>query len=624
MLFGEYLLNAQGEDVVSGTRTPADIGTLKDELPEIWEELLATADTLERHYGDMQDIEFTIESGKFWMLQTRSGKRTAAAEVKIAVDMLTEGLISKETAVLRVTPSHIDQLLHPRFEESACRLTAPVARGLNASPGAAIGAVVFDADRAEERAAAAGEDIILVRPETTPDDVHGMLAARGILTQKGGATSHAAVVARQLGKPCVAGCGSIQIDLGSRLFRAGERTISEGDVISINGSTGEVFDCALPTVSPTFEEQADLKKLLSAADGIRRMKVMANADTPEQAALARKYGAQGIGLCRTEHMFMGERTEKFQEAILAEDEETFQHILDRVLLPLQRKGFEEIFTAMTGLPVIIRLLDPPLHEFLPSRDELTRDIFAMEAKGITGPVYERKRKILEVVSSMHEHNPMLGLRGCRLGLMRPALYRMQVRAIFEAGCTCVGQGVDILPEIMIPLTCHVEELTRIQTMLEEEARAVMSERKSGFDYKFGTMIELPRAALTADEIAQTAQFFSFGTNDLTQMTYGISRDDAERKFLMQYVEEGILPENPFQTLDEAGVGKLIRMAVELGRKARPGLEVGICGEHGGDPHSIHICHRLGLDYVSCSPYRIPVARLAAAHAVLEDRPKTEG
>jgi len=617
-LFGEYLLNAQGEDVVSGVRTPMGIETLKDELPGIWTALLDTAETLEQHFREMQDMEFTIESGKLWMLQTRTGKRTAAAAVKIAVDMLQEGLISRETAVSRVTPDHIDQLLHPRFEESACRLAAPIARGLNASPGAAIGVVVFDADRAQERAAASGEDIILVRPETTPDDVHGMLAARGILTQHGGATSHAAVVARQLGKPCVSGCEAVTIDLNRRLFRAGGRTVFEGDVISINGSTGEVFDCALPTIAPTFDEQDDLKTILSVADDIRRLKVMANADTPDQAKRARSYGAQGIGLCRTEHMFLGERTEKFQEAILAEDEETFQRVLDQVLLPLQRKDFEEIFSIMTGLPVIIRLLDPPLHEFLPSREELTRDMFALEAKRKTGSEYEKKSNILEVVSSMHEHNPMLGLRGCRLGLMRPALYRMQVRAIFEAACTCARQGVEIHPEIMIPLTSHVNELEHIQPMLEEEARSAMTKREVRFEYKFGTMIELPRAALTADEIARSARFFSFGTNDLTQMTYGISRDDAERKFLLKYIEAGILPENPFQTLDEAGVGTLIRMAVEKGREARPDLEVGICGEHGGDPKSIHIFHRLGLDYVSCSPYRIPVARLAAAHAAIAD------
>jgi pyruvate,orthophosphate dikinase len=617
-LFGEYLLNAQGEDVVSGARTPTGIEKLKDEMPEVWESLRQTARKLEQHYSDMQDIEFTIESGKLWMLQTRSGKRTAAAAVKIAVEMLGEGLISKETAVSRVEPAHIDQLLHPRLEEAACKMTAPIARGLNASPGAAIGKAVFDADRAVDIAKRTNGNVILIRPETTPDDVHGMLAAKGILTQRGGATSHAAVVARQLGKPCVSGCEDIRIDTTRRCLEVGDVVISEGDVISIDGTAGAIYNCAMPAVAPTFDEQTELKKILAMADGIRRLKVMANADTPKQANLARRYGAQGIGLCRTEHMFLGERTEKFQEAILSEDDASFQDILDRVLLPLQREDFEGIFSIMDGLPVIIRLLDPPLHEFLPPREELMEEIHALESTKNTGEEYERKKKTLAVVGVLQEYNPMLGLRGCRLGLMRPELYRMQVRAIFEAACTCVEKGVVVQPEIMIPLISHPNELVRLREILEEVAESVMAQRDHRIEYKFGTMIELPRAAITADEIAREASFFSFGTNDLTQMTYGISRDDAERKFLLKYVETGILPENPFQTLDEAGVGTLVAMAMEKGRKTRPDLEVGICGEHGGDPKSIRIFHRLGLDYVSCSPLRIPVARLAAAQAAIKD------
>ncbi len=616
-LFGEYLLNAQGEDVVSGARTPQKIETLKDSLPRAWEELVAVAGTLERHYREMQDIEFTIESGKLWMLQTRNGKRTAAAAVKIAVDMVREQLIEKETAVKRVMPAHIDQMLHPHFDEAACQAATPIARGLNASPGAAIGTVVFDADSAKEQAAESAA-VILVRPETTPDDVHGMIAAKGILTQHGGATSHAAVVARQLGKPCVTGCESIRIDMQHRCFTANGRRIREGEIISINGTTGEVYDCEMPTVAPHFEDQADLQTLLAWADTVRRLEVWANADTPEQAALARRYGAQGIGLCRTEHMFLGDRTAQFQAAILAKDETEFQTILNDVLLPLQREDFIGIFNEMDGLPVIVRLFDPPLHEFLPAREVLVRELGAMEARGDTGTTYSRKQKILEIVNDMHECNPMLGLRGCRLGLMRPALNRMQVRAIFEAACACTRNGITVHPEVMIPLTSHRNELIHIQPLLKEIAESVMAAQGVRFRYKFGTMIELPRAALTADELAQEAAFFSFGTNDLTQMTYGISRDDAERKFLLHFVEKGILPENPFQTLDAQGVGVLVEMAVVKGRQTRPDLEVGVCGEHGGDPKSIHIFHRLGLDYVSCSPYRVPVARLAAAHAVLDE------
>ena len=617
-LFGEYLFNAQGEDVVSGARTPKEVHQLREELPEAWNTLVEVAEKLEQHYREMQDMEFTIEYGKLWMLQTRTGKRTAAAEVKIAVDMVQEGLITKEEAVRRIEAFQIDQLLHPHFDSEARKTAVLLAKGLNASPGAAVGVVYFDADTAEKMAKEEGKAVILVRPETTPDDVHGMLAAKGILTQHGGATSHAAVVARQLGKPCVAGCEDIKIDLRKRQFAVDGKVIKEGDTISLDGATGEVFEGALPTVAPRFEEQVELKTILEWADEIRKLEVWANADDPEQATRARSYGAQGIGLCRTEHMFLGERTEKFQEAILAETEEEFNRVLDEVLLPLQREDFYGIFRAMDGLPVIIRLLDPPLHEFLPSYEELLVEVTRMEATGQTGPEYEKKRRLLAIVADMQEFNPMLGLRGCRLGLMKPGLNKMQVRAIFEAACDAAKEGVDVHPEVMIPLTSHVNELKAIQPLLEEVAKQVMEEKGITIKYKFGTMIEIPRAALTADEIAEVAQFFSFGTNDLTQMTFGISRDDAERKFLLQYVEQGILPKNPFQTIDEDGVGQLIFMGVEKGRSTRPDLEVGICGEHGGDPQSIDLCHRAGLNYVSCSPFRVPIARLAAAHAAMKN------
>ncbi|NPV68190.1 MAG: pyruvate, phosphate dikinase [Anaerolineae bacterium] len=621
--FGEYLFNAQGEDVVSGARTPTEVHKLKEEAPAAWEALMNVARILEQHYREMQDMEFTIENGKLYMLQTRNGKRTAAAAVKIAVDMVNEGLITKEEAVSRIEHFQIDQLLHPRFDPEALKKAVKLTKGLNASPGAAVGEVYFDADTAEKKAKEEGKAVVLVRPETTPDDVHGMLAAKGILTQHGGATSHAAVVARQLGKPCVAGAEEIKIDLKARQFTVKGVTIKEGDVISVDGATGEVYQGAIPTVAPNFDEQTDLKTILEWADQIRKLQVWANADDPQQAARARSYGAQGIGLCRTEHMFLGERTEKFQEAILAETPEEFDRVLNEVLLPLQREDFYGIFKVMDGLPVIIRLLDPPLHEFLPSQIELTEEVARMEGAGQTNtPEYAKKKKLLAAVNNMHEFNPMLGLRGCRLGIVMPGLNKMQVRAIFEAACDAAKEGVVVKPEVMIPLTAHVNELKHIQPLLEEVAEQVMAEKGIRVEYKFGTMIEVPRAALTAGEIATVAQFFSFGTNDLTQMTFGISRDDAERKFLLRYADEGdlnILPKNPFQTLDEEGVGKLIFMAVEEGRKTRPELEVGICGEHGGDPASIDLCHRAGLNYVSCSPFRVPIARLSAAHAAIKNR-----
>ena len=621
--YGEYLFNAQGEDVVSGARTPTEVHKLAQEAPQAWQTLMNVAGTLEKHYREMQDMEFTLEYGKLWMLQTRSGKRTAAAAVKIAVDMVNEGLITKEEAVSRIEAFQIDQLLHPRFDAEALKNAVRLTKGLNASPGAAVGQVYFDADTAEKMAKEEGKAVVLVRPETTPDDVHGMIAAKGILTQHGGATSHAAVVARQLGKPCVAGAEDIKIDLHKKQFTVDGQVIREGDTISLNGATGEVFKGALPTVAPSFDDQPELQTILEWADGIRKLQVWANADDPEQAARARSYGAQGIGLCRTEHMFLGDRTEKFQEAILAETEEEFNRVLDNVLLPLQREDFYGIFKVMDGLPVIIRLLDPPLHEFLPSLEELIEEVATLKAQGKSDPA---KEKLLVAVRDMHEFNPMLGLRGCRLGITMPSLNKMQVRAVFEAACDAAKEGVVVKPEVMIPLTSHVNELKHIQPLLVEVAEQVMKEKGIKVEYKFGTMIEVPRAALTADEIAEVAQFFSFGTNDLTQMTFGISRDDAERKFLLRYADEGdlnILPKNPFQTLDEAGVGQLIVMGVEKGRRTRPDLEVGICGEHGGDPASIEFCHRAGLNYVSCSPYRVPIARLAAAHAVMKIVSSTE-
>lgn len=619
--YGEYLTNAQGEDVVSGARTPSEVHHLKDEMPEVWNKLLHIADTLEKHYCDMQDIEFTIERGKLWMLQTRTGKRTAAAAVKIAVDMVNEGLITKEEALGRIETDHIDHLLHPHLDERARARATMLAKGLSASPGAAVGAVFFDANTAEKKAKEEGMDVILVRPDTTPDDVHGMIAARGILTQHGGRTSHAAVVARQLGKPCVVGCEAIKINLKKRQFAVGEKIVKEGDIISISGRRGEVYEGSIPTVAPSFEKLNELKVILLWADEVSRLKVWTNADHPTQAARARNYGAQGIGLCRTEHMFLGEQTPKFQKAILAETEKEFQQVLDEILLPLQIEDFFGIFKAMNGLPVIIRLLDPPLHEFLPSKEELLVAVTRMEALNQTGPEYEQKKKLLDIVSDMSEFNPMMGLRGCRLGLTRPALNQMQVRAIFEAACDAAKEGVKVFPEIMIPITSHVNELKTIQPLLEKEAESVMEEKGIRVPYKFGTMIEIPRAALTADEIAQVAQFFSFGTNDLTQMTFGISRDDAERKFILDYIDKGILQNNPFQVIDEKGVGQLVAIAVEKGRKARPDMEMGICGEHGGNPASIDFFHRVGLNYVSCSPYRVPVARLAAAHAALRNSGK---
>ncbi len=618
-LYGEYLLSAQGEDVVAGIRTPKPILQLKEEMPQIYTQFAEICERLERHYRDVQDVEFTIERGKLWMLQTRTGKRTARAAVKIAVDMVKEWIIGKEEAVQRIEPSQIDLLLHPAFDDRA-KLQALeddrfLAKGLNASPGAAVGLAVFDADIAQEWGAA-GKPVILVRPETNPDDVHGMLQAQGILTQRGGATSHAAVVARGLGKPCVAGCEAISIDLEAKTFSVNGKVVQEGDYISLDGGTGEVFVGQIPRVEPKWEKEKELQTLLSWADEFRRLGVWANADYPRDAQRAREFGAEGIGLCRTEHMFFEEeRRPIVVKMVMAEDEEQRKALLDQ-LLPFQREDFEGLFEVMDGLPVIIRLIDPPMHEFLPPREELLEEVTRLRCTGQDPQRLAEKEKLLRVVESMWEVNPMLGLRGCRAGIIFPGLTEMQVRAIFQAACRKAKEGIEVHPEVMIPLVGHVNELKVEREKLEKVAKDVMAEEGIEVDYRFGTMIEVPRAALTADEVANYAEFFSFGTNDLTQMTYGVSRDDAEGKFLLQYVERGILPENPFQVLDREGVGQLMRVTVERGRGTRPDLEIGICGEHGGDPSSIEFCHQLGLNYVSCSPFRVPIARLAAARAAL--------
>ncbi len=649
-LYGDYLLNAQGEDVVAGIRNTEKIEKLGKDLPAANKEFLEIVKKLELHYRDMQDVEFTIERGKLWMLQCRNGKRTALATVKIAIDMANEGIISREEAVMRVTPADVDTLLHPQFSAEtkgyAVKEGRLYASGVNASPGAAVGQVYFDADTVEIQAKEHGEDTIMVRPFTKPDDVHGMLAAKGILTSEGGATSHAAVVARQFGVPCIVGASSVKIDLDKRTMQVNGNEVKEGEWISIDGTTGEVFLGKLHLTTPKFEEQIDLLNLLdwadhiSATDGIRKspegwptrgLQVWANADYPKDAERARSYGAVGIGLCRTEHMFFEpERLPIVQRMILSTTSEDRTAALDE-LLPFQRQDFEGLFEAMNGYPVIIRLIDPPLHEFLPSADELQSKITALRlsGEGLANYVMGRGELketteldvLLDAVHTMHESNPMMGLRGVRLSITMPEIVEMQVRAIFEAAANVALKGMKPKPEVMIPLTGHVNELKWIQPRLERIAKAVMDEKKVKFDYKFGTMIEIPRAAVTAAEIASVAEFFSFGTNDLTQMTYGYSRDDAERNFLVTYIDQQILPKNPFQTLDQEGVGKLMKIAIQDGRTERLNLEVGICGEHGGDPASIEFCHRIGNNYVSCSPFRVPIARLAAAQAAIKNRTK---
>ena len=645
VLYGDYLMNAQGEDVVAGIRNTKPIAELEQEMPEVFSQFVEICDKLEDHYREMQDVEFTIERGDLWMLQTRDGKRTASAAVKVAVDMSNEGLIDRSTALLRVTPEQVDMLLHPQFDPAAKDAAKEegrlLATGVNASPGAAVGIVAFDADTAEKWGKDDGKAVVMMRPETKPDDVHGMIAAQGIVTSRGGATSHAAVVARQFGTPAVVGCEALVIDLEARTVTAGDVTLKEGDFVSLDGGAGEVFVGELSTVSPSFEEQTDLVTLLSWADEVcaqdgtrtwpddpvfqtfptRGLEVWANADYPPDARRARNFGAKGIGLCRTEHMFFEEeRLPIVQQMILTRDDEKRETYLSQ-LLPFQQADFEGLFRAMDGYPVIIRLIDPPLHEFLPSFEELLVEVTEMRTRGETGRDLEEKEKLLAAVQNMQESNPMMGLRGIRLGITMPGITKMQVRAIFQAACSVAKEGIDVHPEVMIPLTGHVNELKVTQSELEKVAQEVMGEQGREIDYKFGTMIEIPRAALTADEIATVAQFFSYGTNDLTQMTFGYSRDDAERGFLLEYVERAILPENPFQVLDQDGVGQLVKMGAELGRKSRPELEVGICGEHGGEPKSIDFFHRAGLNYVSCSPFRVPVARLAAAHASIKHGPQ---
>ena len=596
-LWGEFLANAQGEDVVAGVRTPEPIAAMRERFPEAFEQLTATMARLEEHYREMQDIEFTVEEGTLYLLQTRTGKRTAAAALRIAVDMVSEGLLTQEEAVARVDPSQLDQLLHPMIDPKADYEVA--ARGLNASPGAATGKIVLDADRAQEQGSA-GEAVVLVRTETTPDDIHGIIEARGVLTAHGGMTSHAAVVARGMGKPCVSGCEALSMDLAARRIRVGEHDLAEGDVLTIDGGTGDVIVGEVPLVPPQIDES--FETLLGWADSVRRLRVRANADTPEDAAKAREFGAEGIGLCRTEHMFMAEeRLPLVRSMIMASSEEERRTELER-LLPFQQADFEGIFTAMAGVPVTIRLLDPPLHEFLPPLEEAESE--------------EMARRI----RALREANPMLGTRGCRLGLLYPEIYEMQVRAIVRAALTVAERtGEAPLVEIMHPLVGFAEELRRLRRLTLDTASAELEQASRQLDYLVGTMIELPRACLRADEIAAEADFFSFGTNDLTQTTLGFSRDDAEGKFLTRYLEDRILEANPFETLDVSGVGDLMRIAVERARGIDPEIKLGICGEHGGDAPSVAFCHELGLAYVSCSPYRVPLARLAAAQAVLAER-----
>ena len=615
-LFGEYLRNAQGEDVVAGIRTPEQISHLKESQPAVYDQFVEIAGKLERHYRDMQDLEFTVERGKLYMLQTRSAKRSAEAAVRIAIDMVNEGLINKDEALQRVSASSLDQLFHARIDpvehfEVACK-------GLNASPGAAGGAVVFDADTAQ-RLGNEGKAVVLVRVETTPDDVHGMIAAQGVLTAKGGATSHAAVVARGMGKPCVAGCEALQIDRAARTARIGENVINEGDWITIDGSTGAVILGELKLIDPPSELPSWLATFLKWADARRTLGVWANADTPEDARKARELGATGIGLCRTEHMFMQrDRLPVVQAMILSDTPEAREKALAQ-LLPFQRDDFTGILEAMQGYPVTIRLLDPPLHEFLPPLETLVAQTTELRiTRGEESPEYREKYAMLRRVQKLHEQNPMLGLRMCRLGILYPEIYAMQVRAIFEAACELKKRGVDVIPEVMIPGVGSKEEMAFTARAAREVADKVMDEQGVDVEYHVGTMIELPRACMVACDLVETggAQFFSFGTNDLTQTTYGYSRDDAEASFIPRYLDLKILKDDPFQVLDRQGVGALMRIAVTEGRKAKPDLKIGICGEHGGDPSSVEFCHELGLNYVSCSPYRVPIARLAAAQAAL--------
>lgn len=603
-LFGEYLANAQGEDVVAGIRTPKKISQLKEDMPEVYDQFVKVAEMLERHYKDVQDLEFTIERGKLWMLQTRNAKRTGAAAIKIAVDLVEEGIIDKATAVTRVEPGHLDALLHPMIDPS--EKLEVLAKGLPASPGAASGKVVFSPDEAEALAKE-GEKVILVRIETAPDDFHGMVAAQAILTARGGMTSHAAVVARGMGKCCVAGCSDLSISYEKERFSVGSQVVNKGDYITVDGTLGRVILGQVKLIDPHPDE--NFHKFMTWVDEFRRLRVRTNADTPHDSEVARKFGAEGIGLCRTEHMFFeGNRIDAMREMIVAKTQEERQHALSKIE-PFQTEDFIGIFKAMDGYPVTIRTLDPPLHEFLPHEQEEIDEL----AQKLNIPSAELTNKI----KSLYEANPMLGHRGCRLGIAYPEITEMQARAIFSAAVTVKREGITVIPEVMIPLISDVKELISQATLVRKVAQEVFEKEGLSVDYLVGTMIELPRAALTANKIATVAEFFSFGTNDLTQTTYGLSRDDSGR-FLPLYVEKKIFAEDPFQVLDQEGVGKLVEMAVQLGRGARENLKVGICGEHGGEPSSVAFCHRAGLNYVSCSPYRVPIARLAAAQAVLSE------
>ncbi|MGB5911410.1 MAG: pyruvate, phosphate dikinase [Promethearchaeia archaeon] len=625
--FGEYLSNAQGEDVVAGIRTPKKLEEMKDEFPKIYDELRKTMEKLENHYKDMQDIEFTVENGILYILQTRNGKRTPSSAVKIAVDMVKEGLISKEEAIMSLDPNKISKLLFKSIDEHA--VMHVLANGINASPGAVSGKAIFDPDKAEAMANAGEEEIILVRPQTKPDDVHGLYASSGVLTQFGGKTSHAAVVARGMGKPAVVGAQEIEIDEEKAEFRVGDTIIQEGEFITIDGTLGRVIEGKVPLVEP--EIKGEFSELLEMADEIRTLGVRANADTPTDARKALEFGAEGIGLTRTEHMFMAQdRLPVVQKMIIARTHEERQDALNKIL-PMQKGDFYEIFKIMEGKPVTIRLLDPPLHEFLPDlstvqleyqelkmTNELSRSL--LNNSPLDSEI-KKKSKVISLIRSLSEENPMMGLRGCRLGIVWPEINEMQVKAIFQAACELKLEGVDVIPEVMIPLIGMISELQLVKSQLLEIAEETIKEYGVDLEYKFGTMIEIPRAALTADEIAIEAEFFSFGTNDLTQMTYGFSRDDAEGKFLPIYLNKEILDTNPFEVLDQDGVGKLMKMAIKLGKQTRPDLKCGICGEHGGEPRSIKFANSIGINYVSCSPFRIPVARLAAAQAAIEQKKK---
>jgi pyruvate,orthophosphate dikinase len=615
-LYGEYLINAQGEDVVAGIRTPEPIVTLQNEMPAVYQQFVDTCNLLEKHYQDMQDIEFTVERGELFILQTRTGKRTAQAAIRIAVNLVEEQIISKKEAILRVDPDQLNQLLHRRIDDSFER--NPLAKGLPASPGAATGQVVFDADDAE-RLAKDDIKVILVRPETTPDDIHGIVASQATITSRGGMTSHAAVVARGMGKACICGCESVKIDLKAKQFKVGDTIVNQGDVITIDGSTGEIFLGEVQMIEPQLSDEFQL--LLTWADEERKLGVRANADNPEDSKKALEFGASGIGLCRTEHMFMdAHRIPIVQEMILADTYEEREVALSK-LLPMQQEDFEGIFEVMQGHPVTIRLLDPPLHEFLPDKEELLVEVTKLQMTNSNSEELKEKEHLLRKVRQLDEFNPMLGHRGCRLGMIYPEIYIMQAKAIFYAIAQVMEKGIDVNPEIMIPLVGHVNELKEMRQLVINAGLQIKEETGQEFNYLVGTMVEVPRAALTADQIAQEADFFSFGTNDLTQSTFGYSRDDAEGKFLQAYIENKVLPENPFACLDQEGVGKLVETGVKLGRETKPGLKTGICGEHGGEKNSIQFCHEAGLDYVSCSPYRVPLARLAAAQANIKSELK---